>query len=183
MDTGSARSRLAFIHNPTSPNSNPGRHMHVSSPFSCLIYKDLLSKATALQLLQVLGPRGDSGPKQHGQTVLNIPSPLNEITGGVALAEIDRNDYRRYVEAGRLVAKTADLVTSRPVHRDCYKRPSRVPSCLSVHFRILTVHVGRQSDRRVPSRGLRDSSGRRAGKACSACGQCSRGYRTRFRGL
>jgi hypothetical protein len=38
-----------------------------------------------------------------------MSSPLDEITGGVALADIDRNDYRRYVEAGRFIAKTAGL--------------------------------------------------------------------------
>jgi hypothetical protein len=91
------------------PSSDPGRHTHVSSLFLHLIYKDLLSKATASQLLQVLGPRGESGSKQHGQTVLIMSSPLGEITGGVALADIDRHDYRRYVEASRLVANTAGL--------------------------------------------------------------------------
>ena len=64
---------------------------------------------TASQLLQVLGPCSESGSKQHGQTVLSKSSPLDEITGGVALADIDRNDYGRYVEAGRMVAKTAGL--------------------------------------------------------------------------
>ena len=49
------------------------------------------------------------GSKQYGQTVLSAGSPLDEIAGGVALADIDRNDYLRYVEAGRLVAKKAGL--------------------------------------------------------------------------
>ena len=81
----------------------------MSSLFSHLIYKDLLSKVTAAQLLQALGPRGDSGFMQDGQTVLSVASPLDEITGGVALDDIDRDDYRRYVETSRLVAKTAGL--------------------------------------------------------------------------
>jgi len=39
-----------------------------------------------------------------------MASQLDEITGGVALANIDRDDYRRYVEeAGRMVAKTAGV--------------------------------------------------------------------------
>ena len=91
------------LHNPASPNSDPRRHSHVSS----LLY--LLLKATASQLLQVPGPCGDSESKQYGQTVLSTASPLEEITRGVALADIDRNNYLRYVEAGRLIAKTAGL--------------------------------------------------------------------------
>ncbi|KAH8978341.1 UDP-glucose:glycoprotein glucosyltransferase-domain-containing protein [Lactarius akahatsu] len=108
-DTGSARSRFTFLHNPASPNSDPGRHTHVSSLFSHLVYKDLLSKATASQLLQALGPRGDSGSRQNGQTVLSVASPLDEIAGGVALADIDQDDYQRYVHTGKLVAKMAGL--------------------------------------------------------------------------
>ncbi|KAH9162492.1 UDP-glucose:glycoprotein glucosyltransferase-domain-containing protein [Lactarius sanguifluus] len=70
---------------------------------------DLLSKTTASQLLQALGPHGDSGSRQDGQTVLSVASPLDEITGGVALADIDQDDYRRYVQTGKLVAKMAGL--------------------------------------------------------------------------
>ncbi|KAN0128696.1 hypothetical protein V8E53_013515 [Lactarius tabidus] len=109
VTTCSARSRFTFLHNPASPNSEPGRRTHVSSLFSHLIRKGLLSKATALQLLQVLGPHGESGSKQHGQTVMSAASLLDEIMGGIALADIDRNDYGRYVEADRLVAKTVDV--------------------------------------------------------------------------
>src|SRR6266702_3994681 len=70
---------------------------------------EIQRKATASQLLQALGPRGDSGSRQDGQTVLSVASPFDEITGGVTLADVDRDDYRRYVEAGRSVAKTAGL--------------------------------------------------------------------------
>jgi hypothetical protein len=38
-----------------------------------------------------------------------MSSPFDEITGGVALANFDRNDYQRYVKVGRLVAKTAEI--------------------------------------------------------------------------
>jgi hypothetical protein len=38
-----------------------------------------------------------------------VASSLDEITGGVALADIDRDDYRRYVETSRLVANAAGL--------------------------------------------------------------------------
>lgn len=109
-DTSAACSRFTFLHNPASPNGDPGRHAHVSSLFSHFIHKDFLSKATPSRLLQVLGPRGDPASKQEGQTVLNMASQLDEITGGVALANIDRDDYRRYVEeTGRMVAKTAGV--------------------------------------------------------------------------
>jgi hypothetical protein len=113
MTLALARSCFTFLHNPASPNGDPGAgtpHSRLlASLFSHVIYQDLLSEATPSQLLQVLGPRGDSGSKQHGQTFLSMASLLGEVTGGVALADIDRNDHRRYVEAGRLVAKTAGL--------------------------------------------------------------------------
>ncbi|SRR6266404_4633749 len=67
--------------------------VQVSSLFSHLIYKEeLLSKSTALQLLQVLGPHDYSGSKLDGQTVMSMASPLVEIISGVALADIDRDD-------------------------------------------------------------------------------------------
>jgi hypothetical protein len=44
VTTCSACSRFTFLHNPASPNSDPGRQTHVSSLFSHLIRKDLLSK-------------------------------------------------------------------------------------------------------------------------------------------
>ncbi len=40
---------------------------------------------------------------------MSMASPLDEIIGGVALADIDRDDYRQYVEAGRSVARIAGL--------------------------------------------------------------------------
>ena len=158
-DTGAARSRITFLHNPATPNSDPGRHTHVSSLFSHLIYKDLLSKATASQLLQVLGPRSDLGSKQYGQTVLSTASPLDEITGGVALTDIDRNDYLRYVEAGRLVAKTASL---EPGASGLFIN-GRVKfySLLCALPPSDSVFAGRRPNRtrRIHSGGLRDSSG------------------------
>ena len=36
-------------------------------------------------------------------------TPLDEITGSVALADINQDDYRLYVETSRLVAKTTGL--------------------------------------------------------------------------
>ncbi|KAN0126165.1 glycosyltransferase family 24 protein [Lactarius tabidus] len=94
-DTASACTHFTFYHNPVSPNSDPGRQTHVSSLFSHLIRKDLLSRATASQLLQVLRLRSESGSKQYGQRVLSMSSPLDEIIGRMALADIDQNDYQR----------------------------------------------------------------------------------------
>ncbi|KAF8264042.1 hypothetical protein EI94DRAFT_1739454 [Lactarius quietus] len=64
--TCAACSRFTFLHNPASPNGDPGRHRRVSSLLSHLIQKDILSKATPSRLLQVLGPRGDPASKQEG---------------------------------------------------------------------------------------------------------------------
>jgi hypothetical protein len=103
----SARSRLTFFHNPLSPSDDPGRHTHVPSLFSHLIYKDLLSKVSAPDLLQTVGLHSESRPEQ--QTLLGILSSLEEITGDLMLADTDKDDYRRFVEASILVAKKVGL--------------------------------------------------------------------------
>lgn len=55
-----------------------GAGTHMSPRCSShLVYKDL-SKASASQPLQALGPRGDSGSKQYGQTVLSVVSLLED---------------------------------------------------------------------------------------------------------
>ncbi|KAF8268079.1 UDP-glucose:Glycoprotein glucosyltransferase-domain-containing protein [Lactarius quietus] len=107
-DTGTARSRFTFLHNPHRLTSTrDGRH--TSLHCSLTLYIRISSRSFRITSASGTWPTRRPGSKQYGQTVLSANSPLDEITGGVALADIDRDDYRRYVEAGRIVAKTAGL--------------------------------------------------------------------------
>ncbi len=95
----SAQSRLTFLHNPAFPISDPGPHTRVSSLFSHLIFKDIFSKVSPTDLLRAIDSPNDSG--QGEQVLLSMPSSLDEIT----LADVDKDDYRRYVAAGRVAAE------------------------------------------------------------------------------
>jgi UDP-glucose:glycoprotein glucosyltransferase len=101
-----AQSRLTFLHNPALPISDPGRQTRVSSLFSHLIYKDIFSKLTPSDLLRAIDFPNES--KQEGQGLLDMPS-LDEITSGISFSDVDKDDYRRYVEASRIVAEKVGL--------------------------------------------------------------------------
>lgn len=75
--------------------------------FSHLVYKGLLLKASPSNLIRAIDLLSASSRK--GQTLLEIPS-FDEITGGITLANLDRDDYHRYTEASRLVAEKVGLV-------------------------------------------------------------------------
>lgn len=90
------------------PRKGPGRHTFVSSLFSHLLYKGLFSKVTPSNLLRAINLFSDFS--RGGQTLLDIPPYFDEITGGITLADLDDNDYRRYVEASQLVAEKVDLI-------------------------------------------------------------------------
>ncbi|KAH9024388.1 UDP-glucose:glycoprotein glucosyltransferase-domain-containing protein [Lactarius pseudohatsudake] len=127
-------------------------NMSVFSPILIDLPKDtgsarshLLSKATASQLLQAIGPRGDPGSRQDGQTVLSVASPLDEITGGVALADIDQDDYQRYVQTGKLVAKMAGLppgASGLIINGRDYEMAKRVQPVLSALGDIVPTFAG-----------------------------------------
>jgi UDP-glucose:glycoprotein glucosyltransferase len=97
--SASAQSRLTFLHNPGLPISDPGPRTRVSSLFSHLIFKDILSKVSPTDLLRAIDSPNDSG--QGEQVLLSMPSSLDEIT----LADVVKDDYRRYVAAGRVAAE------------------------------------------------------------------------------
>ena len=106
-NSASAQSRLTFLHNPALPLSDPGRHTRVSSLFSHLICKDILSKVSPSDLLKAIKSPDES--RQGGQALLGMPSSLDEITSGITLADVDKGGYRRYVEASRVVAERVGL--------------------------------------------------------------------------
>ncbi len=106
--SASARSRLSFLHNPVLPSKDPGQHARVSLLFSHLVYKGLLSKASPSNLLQAIDLL--SQPNRPGQTLQDMPYSFDEITGGIALADLDEDVYRRYVHSSRLVAEKVGLV-------------------------------------------------------------------------
>jgi UDP-glucose:glycoprotein glucosyltransferase len=103
----SAQSRLTFLHNPALPISDPGRHNRVSSLFSHLIHKDILSKLSPSDLLRAIDSPNES--KQGGQVLLGLRSSLEEITGSITFVDVNQGDYRWYVEASRVAAKRVGL--------------------------------------------------------------------------
>jgi hypothetical protein len=74
--------------------------------FSHLIYKDILSKLSPFDLLRAIDFPNES--RQEGQALLDMPS-LDEITGGISFADVDKGDYGRYVEASRIVTEEVGL--------------------------------------------------------------------------
>jgi hypothetical protein len=106
--SASARSRLIFLHNPVLPSKNPGQHARVSLLFSHLVYKGLLSKASPSNLLQAIDLL--SQPNRPGQTQQDMPYFFDDITGGIAIADLDEGVYRQYIQSSRLVAEKVGLI-------------------------------------------------------------------------
>ena len=75
----------------------------MSSLFSHLISKDILSKVSPTDLLRAVDSSNELG--QGGQVLLSMPSSLGEVT----LADVDKSDYHRYVKAGRVVAERVGI--------------------------------------------------------------------------
>jgi hypothetical protein len=75
----------------------------VSSLFSHLISKDIFSKVSPTDLLRAIDSPNESG--QGGQVLLSMPSSLGEVT----LVDVDKDDYRRYVKAGRVAAERVGI--------------------------------------------------------------------------
>jgi UDP-glucose:glycoprotein glucosyltransferase len=75
----------------------------VSSLFSHLISKDIFSKVLPTDLLRAIDFPNESG--QGGQVLLSMPSSLGEVT----LADVDKDDYRRYVKEGRVAAERVGI--------------------------------------------------------------------------
>jgi hypothetical protein len=80
----------------------------VSLLFSHLVYRGLLSKASPSNLLQAIDLL--SQPNRPGQMQQDVSYSFDEITGGIALADLDEDVYRRYVQSSRLVAEKVGLV-------------------------------------------------------------------------
>jgi len=80
----------------------------VSSLFSHLLYKGLFSQTSPSNLLHVIALLSETS--QEEQMLLEMPSSFVEVTGGITLADIDKDDYRRYIEVSRLVAEKVGLV-------------------------------------------------------------------------
>ena len=97
-----------FLHNPALPISDPGRQTRVSSLFSHLPYKNILSKVSSFDLLRAVDFPIES--RQEGQVLLGMPS-LDEITGGITFADVDKGNYRRYLEASRVATEEVDLAS------------------------------------------------------------------------
>ena len=83
----------------------------MSSLFSHLTYKNILSKVSSFDLLRAVDFPNES--RQEGQVLLGMPS-LDEITGGITFADVDKGNYRRYLEASRVASEEVGLVPGPP---------------------------------------------------------------------
>jgi hypothetical protein len=104
--SNSARSRFTFLHNPAIQR-DPGQHTPVSLWFSHLVYKGLLSKASPSDLLRAIN---FGASNREGLTLLDLSSSFDGITSGIALGDLDPDNYRQYTEASRSVAEKVGLV-------------------------------------------------------------------------
>lgn len=139
----------------TLDSADPPRFCELPTSTTFIPYSRLLAiltssiqgrrlEGSASQLLQVLGPRGDSGSnsKQYGQTVLSMASPLDEITGGVALAGIDRNDYWLYVDAANAYSIIPRWTRCGVCCGQCRSEPVYVMSVLLGAHKCMPFHAG-----------------------------------------
>jgi UDP-glucose:glycoprotein glucosyltransferase len=99
--------RISFIHNPT--NQEESARPRTSLLMSHLLHNDLLSKISPYQLLQALGLSPVSVDGDVVQTVLSQERILHEITGGVALADLDVRAFNDYVRSSRLLVRELRL--------------------------------------------------------------------------
>jgi UDP-glucose:glycoprotein glucosyltransferase len=76
---------------------------------SHLLQKDLLPKLSPDQLLQALGLASVVVDGDIVQTVLSQERTLREITGGVALADIDSEVFNNYMRSSRLLVRELRL--------------------------------------------------------------------------
>ena len=75
----------------------------MSSLFSHLVSKDIFSKISPTDLLRAIDSPNEPG--QGGQVLLSMPSSLGEVT----LADVEKDDYRRYIKAGRVAAERVGI--------------------------------------------------------------------------
>ncbi|KAI0063832.1 hypothetical protein BV25DRAFT_1801498 [Artomyces pyxidatus] len=103
----SSRSRVAFIHNPSSAPDIVETSTRMSSLISHLMFKRLVSKISSHNLLRALGLH--MTVDQSEQTVLGADISLNDIMGGVDVKDVDLVDYAKYVRTSGQVVQELGL--------------------------------------------------------------------------
>jgi UDP-glucose:glycoprotein glucosyltransferase len=97
--------RISFIHNPANQESTGS---HTSLLISYLVHKDLLSKLSPNKLLQALG-LASVVDGDDVQTALSQEHILREISGGVALVDIDVEIFNDYMRSSRRLVRELRL--------------------------------------------------------------------------
>ncbi|KJA25590.1 glycosyltransferase family 24 protein [Hypholoma sublateritium FD-334 SS-4] len=109
--TAESKTRIAFIHNPISPNAS---EKDIRPPTSWMLahlhIRQLLSKATPASLLSALDLDGPVVPSESTQIPIGQRDAFKSLSGGISLSGILPEEYVEYVKTSRLVARTIQLV-------------------------------------------------------------------------
>jgi UDP-glucose:glycoprotein glucosyltransferase len=97
--------RISFIHNPANQESTGS---HTSLLISHLVHKDLLSKLSPNELLQALG-LASVVDGDNVQTALSQERILREISGGIALVDLDVDVFNDYMKSSRCLVRELRL--------------------------------------------------------------------------
>ena len=110
-----SKTRLAFIHNPSIPQSP---HSIPRAPVSWLLShlhtRELLSNATPSPLLSALGLDVPVAPTDGPQIPIGGKAAFEKVTGGVDLKDTPSEVYDDYLKSSRLLSRNIKL---KPGHK------------------------------------------------------------------
>ncbi|KAI0042052.1 glycosyltransferase family 24 protein [Auriscalpium vulgare] len=113
LESPRSRSRVTFVHNPTSSSSEIHPLRRVSALFSHLIYQEQLGSISPQLLLQALGLHTRQG--EEGQKVLSPAASLDKIMGGVDVEDVNVENYEDYIRTSAQVVKRLGLLPGSTV--------------------------------------------------------------------
>ncbi|KAJ6626996.1 glycosyltransferase family 24 protein [Mycena sp. CBHHK59/15] len=100
-----SKTRVSFIHNPTSIVADTKTQPPISWLLSHLLAKNLLSKASPRRLLRALGLDDPISPSDGAQ----IPLSKDDLIDGVGISGYSPDDYAKYLKSSRLIARDLQL--------------------------------------------------------------------------
>ncbi|KAJ7485860.1 glycosyltransferase family 24 protein [Mycena latifolia] len=106
-----SKTRVSFLHNPSTPDAEPAARPPVSWFLSHLLARNLLSKASAARLLRGLGLEAPVPvtPSEGSQIPLAKDTEKEDLTEGVGISGYSAGEYAAFVRSGRLVARELQL--------------------------------------------------------------------------
>ncbi|KAF9478976.1 hypothetical protein BDN70DRAFT_807681 [Pholiota conissans] len=109
-----SKTRIAFIHNPTTPDASQNIERPIASWLLAHLHvRELLSKATLATLLSALGFQDIATPTEGTQIPLGQEASLEALTGGVALGRILPEEYYDFVKTSRLIARRLQIASGQ----------------------------------------------------------------------